>query len=95
MLFGTWNLLHQNQTKTADLLRCGFNQLHRMMHRAVERGESRRSLAGIRHISLDEKAIKRGHTYATIVSDSDRGVVIDLGKGRAKKSTIERLEFIF
>ena len=64
------------------------------MHRAVERGESRRSLAGIRHISIDEKALKRGHTYATIVSDSDRGVVIDLGQGRTKKGTIELLECI-
>ena len=84
----------KNQTKTADLLRCGFNQINRMMHRAVERGESRRSLAGIRHISLDEKALKRGHTYATIVSDSDRGVVIDVGLGRTKKGTIELLESI-
>ena len=85
----------KNQTKTADLLRCGFNQLNRIMHRAVERGESRRSLAGIHHISIDEKALKRGHTYATIVSDSDRGVVIDLGQGRTKKGTIDLLECIF
>ena len=87
-------LLKATKTKTADLLRCGFNQLNRIMHRAVERGESRRSLAGIHPISLDEKALKRGHTYATIVSDSDRGVVIDLGQGRTKKGTIELLECI-
>ncbi len=62
------------------------------MHRAVERGGSRRSLAGIHHISIDEKALKRGQTYATIVSDSDRGVVIDVGPGRTKKGTIELLE---
>ena len=41
-------LLKATKTKTADLLRYGFNQLNRRMHHAVERGESRRSLAGIR-----------------------------------------------
>ena len=28
----------KNQTKTAKLLRCGLNQLNRIMHRSVERG---------------------------------------------------------
>ncbi|MCY4001358.1 MAG: hypothetical protein OXF84_11210, partial [Bacteroidetes bacterium] len=55
----------KNQTKAAEILRCGFNQVNRIMYRGVVRGESRRSLAGIRHISIDEKALKRGHTYAT------------------------------
>ncbi len=78
--------LKATKTKTADLLRCGLNQLHRMMHRAVERGESRRSLAGIRQIRMDEKALKRGHTYATMMRDSDRGLVIDVGLGRTRKA---------
>ena len=78
----------KNQTKTAEMLRCGINQVHRIMHRAVARGESRRSLADVRHISIDEKALKRGHTYATVVSDSDLGVVLDVGEGRTKEGTI-------
>lgn len=85
----------KNQTKTAKLLRCGFNQLNRIMHRSVERGLRRRSLGEISHVSIDEKAIKRGHVYATIVSDSARGIVIDVGEGRRKKGTIALLERIF
>ena len=85
----------KNRTKTAPLLRCGFNQLNRIMHRSVERGLDRRSLAGISHVSLDEKAIKRGHVYAAIGSDSTRGVVIDVGEGRTKKGTMMLLESIF
>ncbi len=46
-------------------------------------------------MSIDEKAIKRGHVYATIVSDAKRGVVIDMGAGRTKKGTIALLERIF
>ncbi|KKZ12001.1 MAG: hypothetical protein TQ37_06140 [Candidatus Synechococcus spongiarum 15L] len=85
----------KNQTKTAKLLRCGVNQLNRIMHRSVERGLHRRSLQGIQHVSVDEKALKRNHVYATIVSDSARGVVIDVGEGRTKKGTIALLERIF
>ena len=37
-------------------------------------------------MSVDEKAIHRGHKYATVVSDSERGVVLDVGQGRDKNS---------
>ncbi len=76
----------KNQTKTAKLLRCGFDVTNRILHRSVFRGEKRRSLDGIAHLSVDEKAIQRGHTYATIVSDSERGVVLDVGESRDKVS---------
>ncbi len=85
----------KNQTKTAKLLRCGFNQLNRIMRRSVERGLQRRPLKEIHHVGIDEKALKRNHVYATIVSDSVRGVVIDVGEGRTKKGTIALLERIF
>ncbi len=85
----------KNQTKTAKLLRCGFNQLNRIMHRSVARGLRRRSLRGIQHVSIDEKSMKRNHVYATIVSDATRGVVIDVGEGRTKKGTIALLDRIF
>ncbi len=65
------------------------------MHRSVERGLLRRSLQGIQHVSVNEKALKRNHVYATIVSNSARGVVIDVGEGRTKKGTIASFERIF
>ena len=76
----------KNQTKTAQLLRCKFDVVNRILHRSVERGERRRALQGISHVSVDEKAIHRGHKYATVVSDSERGVVLDVGQGRDKNS---------
>ena len=85
----------KNQTKTAKLLRCGFNQLNRIMHRSVQRGLKRRTLDEIPHIGIDEKAIRRGHVYATIVTDSTRGVVLDVGEGKTKKGTIELFERLF
>jgi len=38
-------------------------------------------------VSVDEKAFQRGHSYATMVSDAARGVIIDVGEGRDKAST--------
>ncbi|MCY4672241.1 MAG: ISL3 family transposase [Bacteroidetes bacterium] len=84
----TINLLKatKNQTKTAKLLRSKFDTVNRIMHLSVTRGMKRRSLDEIAHVSVDEKAFQRGHSYATIVSYSEHGVVIDIGEGRDKTS---------
>ncbi len=84
----------KNQTGTAKLLRCKFDTVNRILHRSVARGLKRRSLDNIEHLSVDEKAIRRGHVYATIVSDTKRGVVLDVGEGRDKigtKTVLDRL----
>ena len=85
----TINLLQptKNQTKTAKLIRSKFGTVNRILHRSAARGMRRRSLDAIAHVSINEKAFQRGHSYATIVSDSARGVVIDIGEGRDKVST--------
>jgi len=57
------------------------------MHRSVDRGMERRTLKGIAHVSIDEKALKRGHVYATVICDSTSGAVLDVGEGRTKKGT--------
>ncbi len=97
--FESWAIeilrVNKNQTKTAGLIRCSFDQVHAFMHRGVERGMKRRKLEAVAHVSVDEKALRRGHVYATIVCDSTRGVVLDVGEGRTKKGTIALLERIF
>ncbi len=91
--FESWTIrLRQatkNQTKTAQLLRCKFDVVNRILHRS---GQRRRVHQGISHVSVDEKAIHRGHTYATVVSDSERGVVLDVGQGRDKNSVTALLQ---
>ena len=76
----------KNQTETAKLLRCKFDGVNRILHRSVARGERRRALKDRSHLSVDEQAIHRGHQYATVVSDSERGVVLDVGPGRDNAS---------
>lgn len=78
----------KNQTRTAQLLRCGFNVVNRIIHLSVERGMNRREEdVSFTHLSLDEKAFKKGHQYVTVLSSPLSGCVIDLAEGRDKQTT--------
>jgi len=80
----------KSQTKTADLLGISFNQVHRIMHRAVEIGLSRRSSdERYYYLSIDEKAVHKGHDYISILSDEQTGIVIDVIEGRSDESVEE------
>lgn len=77
----------KNQSKTASVLRLSFDQVNRVMRRAVERGLSRRDLDEIyENLSFDEKSVGRGHDYITVLSDSKRAIVIEVEEGRTKES---------
>ncbi len=78
----------KNQTKTAQLMRCGFNVVNSIMHRSVKRGMDRRSYDQIvfDHLSIDEKSFKKGHHYVTVLSHPDSGCVIDVEEDRAKEA---------
>lgn len=89
--FERWaiNLLQatKNQAKTAKLIRSKFDTVNRMMRRGIAHGLKRRSLDAIAHVSIDEKAFQRGHSYTVTISDAARGVVVDIREGRDKAST--------
>ncbi len=77
----------KNQSKTASLLRISFDQVNRIMRRAVERGLSRRDPNECyEHLSFDETAVGRGDDYITVLSDAKRAMVIDVEVGRTKES---------
>ena len=81
-------LATKNQTKTAELLRCGFNVVNRIMHLSTQRGLSRRDYDShnFDHLSIDEKSFKKGHKYVSVLSSPKAGCVIDLVEGRTKES---------
>jgi transposase len=83
MLHGTLN-----QTKTAILMNCSFNQVNRIMHRSVERGLALRPKdVAFSNLSIDEKAFKRNHNYVEVLSLPLSGVVIDVCQDRTKEAT--------
>lgn len=64
----------KNQTKTARLLRLSFEQVHGVMLHAVERGLEKRDKNRIyKHVCMDEKSIRRGHEYVSMLYDGETG----------------------
>ncbi len=82
----------KNQTKTAALLRCGFDVVNRIMHHSVSRGMERRKLGEIHHVSLDEKSYKHRRKFMTVLADGEDGIVLDVVRGRDLESTKTVLE---
>lgn len=78
----------KNQTKTAQLMRCGFNVVNRIMHLSVKRGMDRRnnSTLSFDHLSIDEKSFKKGHQYITVLSYPVSGCVLDVEEDRTKEA---------
>lgn len=77
----------KNQTKTARLLRLSFEQVHGVMLRAVERGLEKRDKNCIyKHVCMDEKSIRRGHEYVSMLYDGETGQVIEVESGRKSES---------
>ena len=76
----------QSHRSASKILGLGEGQLDRIMERAVKRGLARRDKAPIAHVGVDEKAMRRGHRYVSILTDITRGRVIDLVEGRDGKA---------
>lgn len=77
----------QSITKATVLLRISWHQAQLLMRRAVERGMARRSQdETIAHVGIDEKSFLKGHRYASLATDLDRGRVLDVEAGRTKEA---------
>ena len=83
-----------NQTRTAALLRCGFNVADRIIHLSCQRGMGRRKLEEhvLEHLSIDEKSFKKGHKYVTVLSEPRSGCVLDVEEDRTKKACTALLD---
>ena len=73
-------------SQACELLGIGWDAAHEIMRRAVERGLSRRQLEGLKHLGMDEKSFKRGHSYITLLSDLEGGRVLDVVEERTKEA---------
>jgi transposase len=84
-------LLECDVKAAADILRISWDEAHTIMRHAVERGLARRESKTPRLMGVDEKAISKGHHYATLVNDLENGTVIDVAEGRTKESLLQAL----
>ena len=87
------SLLAQTRTVrgAARLAQVTDDQVDGVMQRAVARGLLRRTAQPLKYLGVDEKAIRKGHRYATILTDLDNGRVIDLIEERTQKATEDLL----
>jgi transposase len=74
--------------RSALQLRVTPDQLHYLMKKSVERGLSLRQKAAIpiKKLAIDEKSLKTGHQYVTILSDADAGKVLEVSEDRSIES---------
>jgi transposase len=74
------------QSSVSNLFRTTPYIVRSIMENAVEQSlEVRGAITDLTTISLDEKAFEKGHNYATILVDSKKDYVVELGEGRAEK----------
>jgi len=76
----------QNVTSAQGLLGVSWDQLHRIMERAVERGLERRDLEGLRYLGLDEKSFGKGQSYVSVMNDLDKSRVLEVMEGRDQEA---------
>ena len=76
----------QNITLVCKVLSVSWDEVFGVMKRAVERGLSRREVGTLKHIGVDEKAWRKGHTYVTVLADLEKKAVVDIKEGRTTES---------
>lgn len=86
-------LATKNQTQTMKLMRCSFDIVNRILHNATKRGlAQRKENEIIEEIGIDEKSFRKGHRYASILSDTKGGRVLEVEENRTKKACQKLIE---
>jgi len=81
VLLGTSNI-----TRAMELLKIGWESAQTIRERAVVRGLARRTEEVIKYAGIDEKSFLKGHRYASLMTDLDRGRVLDVVQDRTRES---------
>lgn len=96
LLFERWIIDVIEQCSTVSgackLLGIGWDQAFGVMQRAVARGQARKAAEPIKHLGVDEKAFRKGHSYMTVVCDLDAGRVEHVAEDRTTQSLGEYFE---
>lgn len=76
----------------SDLLRISWEEARGIMERAVERGLGRRTADIVPYLGVDEKSIRKGHRYVTVLTDLDGRRILEVTPERTKASLVEALK---
>jgi transposase len=76
----------RSKVQAEDLTGLSWDQVDRIMERAVARGLARRSLEGLRYVGLDEKSFGKGHDYVSVLHDVVGRRVLDVAAERTREA---------
>lgn len=76
----------RSKVQAQGLTELSWDQVDRIMERAVARGLDRRSLEGLSYVGLDEKSFGKGHDYVSIMHDVMGRRVLDGVPERTRKA---------
>jgi transposase len=68
------------------IMRVSWDEAFGVMQRAVMRGQERKEQTVVKHVGVDEKAFRKGHSYMTVVCDLERATVECVTEGRTTDS---------
>jgi transposase len=74
-----------------DLLRISWDEARGIMERAVARGLGRREVDIVAYLGVDEKAIRKGHRYATILTNLEGRHILEVTPDRSQDSLVMAL----
>ena len=77
----SWLAQRLDKTAIADLMRCSWRAVNRIVGHVVVEHLDEGRLDGLVNIGVDEISYKRGHKYLTIVADHDSGRVVYVAQG--------------
>lgn len=96
LMFEAWSLrvLQCSESVHAAclLLRLHWESAHAIMQRGVERGLQRRTLEEVSLVGIDEKSFGRGHDYATVCNDLNKGRVLEVVRERTTEAARSALQ---
>jgi len=82
------DVIHQcsSISGACSIMRISWDEAFNIMQRAVMRGQERKAAAVVPKIGIDEKAVRKGHNYLTVVCDLEKSTVEHVADGRTKES---------
>ena len=75
-----------------ELLDLDWDAAHAIMGRAVKRGMARRQLEEVTQCGMDEKSFRRGQSYVSILTDLQKGRVLEVVEGRDEQNACDLWE---
>ena len=74
-----------NISAVSALVGLSWDEVDGIQQRAVDRGLSRRQTQPVAHVAIDETSFQKRHEYVSVITDRERGVVLEVLEDRTKE----------